>query len=92
MTQIKKLVYKGYSKLDSWHKEKYASDIDSIVLVAYKNGYYIDRDDAQMVWEEHSENMAAGWLMLEPEEDILYYLKQYCNEVNVFDLYQGNHD
>jgi hypothetical protein len=89
---MKKLVYKGHSRLDRWHKEAYSSDIDSIVLVAYKNGYDIDREDAQLVWEEHSEDYAAGWLMLEPEEDILFYLKKYCNEVEVFDLHQGNHD
>ena len=89
---MKKLVYKNKNSPDNYHTENYSDDIDTIVLECYKAGYDIDRKDAQLAWEEHSENWAAGWLSLTFQEEIVDFIKESCNEVEVFDLHQGNHD
>lgn len=89
---MKKLVYKFNNSLDNYHTEAYSDDIDTLVLECYKAGYDIDRRDAQLAWEEHSENWAAGWLSLTFYDEIVDFIKESCDEVEIFDLDPENRE
>ena len=55
-----------YSHFDSFPK-----DVDRIVKVMQERGYEISREDAETIWEDCSENWAAGWLILPTSDDEL---------------------
>lgn len=40
----------------------HGSDITRLVEVAEKEGFELSRADAQWVWEDFSDSMAAGWM------------------------------
>lgn len=46
----------------------YPQDIVRIVDVFYSRGYIISYGDAAKAWEQYSDTLCAGWIML-PEED-----------------------
>lgn len=61
----------------------YSGDIDRIVNVFADRGYEISYSDAGHAWERHSENYAAGWLILPENDDDLYAEISYLfEEVN----------
>jgi hypothetical protein len=47
---------------------RYPGDCERICEVALKHGYRIAPRMAELIWEEHSDCFAAGWLHL-PEDD-----------------------
>lgn len=49
-------------------RESYPDDISRIVKVCRDTGYTVSRSMARRIWENHSDNYAAGWLIL-PESD-----------------------
>lgn len=51
------------TQLHRWH-----GDVIRLQQVMYENGYDADYDDAANIWEEYSDDLAAGWIGL-PEED-----------------------
>ncbi len=51
----------------------YTEDINRIIQVMANNGYEITEEQACQAWEKHSEDWAAGWLIL-PTEDCDIYL------------------
>lgn len=64
----------------TFRDERYPNDITRIVEICKKRDYEISRHDAQMVWFKHSEVFAAGWLILdEDDESIFQTIMSYCN-------------
>jgi hypothetical protein len=47
----------------------YVEDINRLVSVAEKFGYYLTKRDAEWVWEEYSNSYAAGWLIMDGYSD-----------------------
>ena len=50
----------------------YLYDCERIVEVFEKRGYSISITDAQTIWEDYSNSMAAGWLMLPADDNDLF--------------------
>ena len=46
----------------------YSDDIDRIVTIFSERSYNITRPEAQELWNRHSTDNAAGWLIM-PEHD-----------------------
>jgi len=44
-------------------------DVTRLVRIAAERGYTVSFHDAQWAWEEHSEDFAAGWLILHVADD-----------------------
>lgn len=61
--------------------EKYRSDCLRIQEVARKGGYYITLKQAAEVWSRHSDDFAAGWLIIDSDEEILMALDSYSKEL-----------
>lgn len=64
----------------------FMSDVDRIVNVLKDRGIDCSRHDAAWMWDQYSDSMAAGWMML-PDDDehvygcISYYVNLYAVEV-----------
>lgn len=50
----------------------YKSDVERIVRVLAEREIQCAPLDAQFLWEEYSESMAAGWMMLPESDDEVY--------------------
>lgn len=60
---------------------RYQGDVDRIVRACAAAGYAISRTDAEMVWEAHSNDYAASWLVLpEDDADLVVSVRCYCRE------------
>ncbi len=49
-----------------------AVDVARIVRIFHTRGFEVSAEDARLAWEEHSESMAAGWLFLSDNDDIVF--------------------
>jgi hypothetical protein len=59
-------------------KLEYPEDCIRIAKVALDYGYYITPTEAEILWNEHSNSMAAGWLYLpKKDSDIWYDIRGY---------------
>lgn len=54
--------------IESRHSIDFPQDIVRIVDIFIDRGYVVSYGDAAKAWEQHSETLCAGWLML-PYED-----------------------
>lgn len=50
---------------------EFYEDVMRIVTVCANAGYRVAPDDAALIWEAYSESMAAGWMMLDEDDEIL---------------------
>lgn len=57
-------------------------DCLKIKNIALKMGYDISLRDAQDLWESHSEDLCAGWLCVNNEEEIKAAIARYFNNEN----------
>jgi hypothetical protein len=73
---LKKLRYKGYN-----HHFEYTNDIDRIVKIYAERGYDISYADAVHAWEQFSETMCAGWMMLGEDDEVFHDTFYYFEEV-----------
>ena len=60
---------------------EYQSDINRIVKIFADRGYEISHSDAVKAWEQHSDRMAAGWMMLGEDDEVFYDCFHYFEEV-----------
>lgn len=56
-------------------------DISRIVEIFAKRGYDISKADACLVWEQFSDSMAAGWLILGSDDEVFDDVFHYFEEV-----------
>lgn len=58
----------------------YTDDINRIVKIFADRGYEITSEDAFRAWEEFSDSMCAGWLILGSDDqvfdDAFYYFEE----------------
>jgi len=52
--------------------ESFPEDIDRIIKVMADHYYEVTRDQAKALWEEHSEDYAAGWLVMPAKDEDLF--------------------
>jgi len=52
--------------------DHYPEDVRRIVRVCEQNGFLITYDDAKDIWQSHSEDYAAGWLILPKDDQSLF--------------------
>lgn len=53
---------------------RYPEDIIRIMKVAIDANILLTPEEAEMVWTEHSDSYAAGWLGLPDDDDVLAML------------------
>ena len=59
---------------------RYPEDVARIKRICKERGYKISRHDAQSAWEEYSDSMAAGGLILhDDDEEVFRTIIRYCN-------------
>lgn len=51
---------------------RYPADVDRIRQVALRHGVTLDAEQAESVWDDYSDSMAAGWLGLPDSDDDLW--------------------
>lgn len=75
---MKTIRFKG---VPSDHPFRYQSDLDRMISVAAEAGYLLSADDAESIWNAHSETFCAGWLMMSIYDDykILQVIKHYSD-------------
>lgn len=49
-------------------RPEYIDDTKRIVKISFDNGIILSLKEAEEIWEEYSDSMAAGWMNL-PEDD-----------------------
>lgn len=54
------------------YRPRYLDDCQRIVTVAAKNGYLVSLREAELIWEDESRLMCAGWLFLPENDEILW--------------------
>ena len=60
----------------------YSSDVDRIIEVMGISGLEVSPEQARLMWENHSESMAAGWLILHhKDEDLFMELRPYFDVI-----------
>lgn len=58
---------------------RYPEDVERIVQICSKHGFEISHADAQLAWEDFSESMAAGWILLhEDDYEVFLVIKGRC--------------
>jgi hypothetical protein len=65
---MKKLKLKQFDD----HNFFYENDIDRIVRIFADRGYEITGSDAARAWEKYCVSMAAGWILLDAEDDYVF--------------------
>jgi len=60
--------------------ERYPSDVSRICDVLRDRGFRADRGQALQMWENYSESMCAGWMILPEDDDVLYGELQHMFE------------
>lgn len=63
------------------HHFEYQNDIDSIVKIFAERGYEISHSDAVHAWEQYSDSMAAGWMMLGDDDEVFHDCFRYFEEL-----------
>jgi len=74
---MKKLTFKKQYN----HHFEYTNDIDRIVKIFADRGYEISATDAVHAWEMFSNDMAAGWMSLGPDDEVFEDAFWYFEEV-----------
>jgi hypothetical protein len=52
------------------HHMEYRHDIQRIVEIFAKRGYEISESDAVITWEQFSDSMCAGWMILGTDDEV----------------------
>jgi hypothetical protein len=52
-------------------KIEYVEDCKHIASIALKNGYELSLRQAQDIWRDYSHSMAAGWLILGEDDEVI---------------------
>lgn len=60
------------SHSDREHMRTHRSDVDRLVAVAAANGRVISPRQAYRAWRDVSERSAAGWLILDDDDEYLW--------------------
>jgi len=56
----------------------YPEDCLRIQIVCLKHNYYLTIPECEEIWEEYSDSIAASWLFLPKEDDMLWtMIKEY---------------
>jgi len=57
-------------------------DVERIVRICAEAGYEVTSSDARQIWEDYSESMAAGWMMLfKDDENVLNVVLEFSEVV-----------
>lgn len=59
-------------QLERLHRPEYIEDTKRIVKVAFENGFILSILEAEELWEEYSDSMAAGWMGLPDSDEELW--------------------
>lgn len=54
------------------NKHRYPDDVKRILSVLIAHGYQATEEQAISLWDEYSDSMAAGWMMLPDEDKDIY--------------------
>lgn len=68
-TKLRKLKPK-HSK--NWHLDKFKADIERMIIICANRGYLLTPSDAAWAWEQYSDGLAAGWLGLHSDDQIVF--------------------
>jgi hypothetical protein len=65
--------------------DRHVIDVERMQNIARVNGYIISPGDASKVWHQHSDTLAAGWLIMDyySDEDILRIMLDYTSAEDV---------
>jgi hypothetical protein len=63
------------------HHFEYKNDIDRIVKIFADRGYEISATDAIHAWEQFSDSMCAGWMILGDDNEVFQDCSSYFEEV-----------
>ena len=67
--------------------EDYPADVDRILLALAHHGYLATRQECVALWQQYSDSMCAGWMMLpDSEAEIVSCVRGY------FDVDDNRHD
>jgi hypothetical protein len=61
---------------------RWGADVKRIVLVCADRGYAISEADAHHAWEEHSDNYAASWLVLDDDQEVFDAVMGQCEVID----------
>ena len=62
------MIFKKKATNDQYFNHRHIGDVVRIQRVAEEHGYEADLEACAYIWDEYSDDYAAGWLLL-PEED-----------------------
>jgi hypothetical protein len=60
---------------------EFESDVKRIVRIFAERGYEISATDAENAWEQFSDSMCAGWMMLGEDDEVFHDCFRYFEEV-----------
>jgi hypothetical protein len=68
------------------NNDYWSADIDRIVKVLADRGIECSRHDAEYLWSEFSESLAAGWMILPTSDDDVFAsiaesVKRYAKDI-----------
>lgn len=58
-------------------RDPYQYDVERIVRIFKDRGYDLSYDDARAAWEDFSDSMAAGWMMLDDDDSAVFATLRY---------------
>lgn len=61
-------------------EDYYLSDCQRICEVAAKNGLVLSLSQAKQIWESWSDSTAAGWLIIQDDNDIELAIESFVNK------------
>jgi hypothetical protein len=76
---MKTLKFKPPEWLSDSHR--WGADVRRIIAICESRGYYISDADAHHAWEEHSDNYAAGWLVLGDDDEVFDAVMANCEVI-----------
>ncbi len=60
-----------------------AEDCRRIVNVLEKNGYIVTMEEAHELWQKHSTDYCAGWLMMDDKDEDLFKILEKTFNIEV---------
>jgi hypothetical protein len=82
MGQMKILKFKTVQEMGVEDTFRWSEDVGRIIGICYARGCIISQADAQAAWEQYSDDLCAGWLILGEDDEVFRTVLEYC-EVNV---------
>ncbi len=51
---------------------EYEHDVRRMAKIMAERGYSVSASNLKKAWEDYSESMAAGWMMLDEDDDLVF--------------------